>query len=102
MRARAQDRPAVRGDLDLPELRLADGVGDLDVGAEPDPHLDGAAGGPTTSLLLPKLVVAGRVEEKVERALACAASGRPAPRIEVVGVVIVTTETHEASTFGIA
>ena len=36
------------------------------------------------------------------RSIACAASGRPAPRIEVVVVVFVTTETHDASTFGIA
>ena len=36
------------------------------------------------------------------RSMACAASGRPAPRIEVVAVVLVTTERVSTSTSGIA
>ena len=36
------------------------------------------------------------------RSIACAASGRPAPRIEVVGVVFVTTDRPSTSTLGIS
>ena len=45
---------------------------------------------------------ASAAKRSIARSIACAASGRPAPRIEVVGVVLVTTDTVLVSIFGIA
>jgi len=45
---------------------------------------------------------ASAAKRSMARSSACVASGRPAPRIEVVGVVLVTTETVLVSTLGIA
>ena len=45
---------------------------------------------------------ASPAKRSIARSIACVASGRPAPRIEVVGVVLVTTDTVLVSTFGIA
>ena len=41
-------------------------------------------------------------KRSIARSIACVASGRPAPRMEVVGVVEVTTERPSNSIFGIA
>ena len=41
-------------------------------------------------------------KRSIARSIACVASGRPAPRREVIGVVFVTTETPSNSSFGIA
>jgi hypothetical protein len=95
VRARAQDRAAVLGDLDLTELRLADRVRDLDVRAEPDPELHPGALGAPTPLLLPELVVPGRAEQEVERPLVVAGViGRPGRR--QVGESVLGDEVHPA------
>jgi len=66
-RARAQDRLAVRSDLDVTELALGEPVRDLHVGAEPDPHLPRASLGAPAPLLLPQAVVIRCGEGALER-----------------------------------
>ena len=45
---------------------------------------------------------ASSAKRSIARSIACVASGRPAPRYAVIGVVFVTTETASTSIAGIA
>ena len=69
----ADDRLAVRPDLDGAVLTLGDAVGDLDVARQADAELTVPAGGAALPLVGPQLVVAGHLEGEVEGSLVVAA-----------------------------
>ena len=84
-RARAEDRPAVRRDLDVAELRLDEAVRDLDVHADADARARAVALLAAPPLLVAQRLVAGGVEREVERPLVVARSRSRAPDAVVTG-----------------
>ncbi len=72
-RSCAEDRLALRRDLDIAELGLGEAVRDLDVHADADAECERAARLAPQPLLLAQRLVVGRLEREVERPLVVAA-----------------------------